>query len=75
MPNALFSTPAAVQPLDVSTVVQISDMFLTNLSNSLGALAVLGIVVFQWVEINTKREKEARLRDGLDTEEDVPIKA
>lgn len=44
-------------------------MFLTNLSNSLGALAVIGIVVFQFVEINAKREREAR---GITSDEDAP---
>lgn len=37
----------------------ISDLFLTNLANCLGAAAVLLIVVFQFVEISAKREQEA----------------
>lgn len=37
----------------------ISDVFLTNLANSLGAAAVLLIVAFQFVEISAKRENEA----------------
>jgi hypothetical protein len=36
----------------------ISDVFLTSLSNSLGALAVILIVVYQFVEVNAKRSKE-----------------
>lgn len=40
----------------------ISDMALTGLANGLGALAVLLIVVYQFVEVNDKREKEAIAR-------------
>ena len=43
----------------------ITDLFLTNLANSLGAAAVLLIVVFQFVEISAKREREAVLANGL----------
>lgn len=37
----------------------ITDVFLTSLSNSLGALAVILIVVYQFVEVNAKRGAEA----------------
>lgn len=43
----------------------ISDIFLTNLSNSLGAAAVILIVVYQFVEINAKREAEHLERIAL----------
>lgn len=39
----------------------ITDVFLTSLSNSLGALAVILIVVYQFVEVNAKRTAEAEL--------------
>ena len=41
----------------------ISDSFLTALANSLGLLAVFLIVVFQFVEVNAKREAE--LQEGV----------
>lgn len=42
----------------------ISDVFLTSLSNSLGALAVILIVVYQFVEVNARREAEAKAAGG-----------
>ncbi|GAA6000199.1 hypothetical protein JCM10207_007901 [Rhodosporidiobolus poonsookiae] len=36
----------------------ISDVLLSNLANTFGTLAVAGIVVFQFLEINAKRERE-----------------
>lgn len=43
----------------------ISDSFLTALANSLGLLAVMLIVVFQFVEVNAKRQVEdVRLSSG-----------
>lgn len=63
----------------------ISDLFLTSLANGLGALAVLLIVVYQFVEVNAKRAAEAQsalrgeggkegvARTGGDGEEGVVI--
>lgn len=45
----------------------ITDTFLTNLANCLGAAAVLLIVVFQFVEISAKREQEALVNSGTAT--------
>ncbi|GAA5891352.1 hypothetical protein JCM6882_004667 [Rhodosporidiobolus microsporus] len=42
----------------------ISDVLLSNLANTFGTLAVAGIVVYQFLEINAKREKE-RVEQGL----------
>ncbi|KAK4331484.1 Epa4p [Rhodotorula toruloides] len=36
----------------------ISDTLLTMLANGFGTLAVVGIVVYQFLEINAKRERE-----------------
>ncbi|GAA5998372.1 dolichyl-diphosphooligosaccharide--protein glycosyltransferase subunit 4 [Rhodotorula paludigena] len=36
----------------------ISDVLLTNLANTFGTLAVAGIVVYQFLEVNAKRENE-----------------
>ncbi|KAL7340430.1 hypothetical protein BJY59DRAFT_650081 [Rhodotorula toruloides] len=36
----------------------ISDTLLTTLANGFGTLAVVGIVVYQFLEINAKRERE-----------------
>ncbi|GAA6043910.1 hypothetical protein JCM8097_004103 [Rhodosporidiobolus ruineniae] len=38
----------------------ISDLLLTNLANTFGTLAVVGIVVHQYLEINARREEERR---------------
>lgn len=38
--------------------LQISDLFLTSLSNGLGALAVLLIILYQFLEVNAKRQAE-----------------
>ncbi|GAA5855976.1 hypothetical protein JCM8547_000437 [Rhodosporidiobolus lusitaniae] len=38
----------------------ISDVLLTNLANTCGTLAVVGIVAYQFLEINAKREQERR---------------
>lgn len=54
----------------------ISDIFLSALSNSLGVLAVLLIVFFQYIEVNEKRDKEARARGEREEEsedEDVEV--
>lgn len=47
----------------------ISDIFLTNLSNTLGAAAVFLIVAYQFVEVNAKREAEFVARNGGEREE------
>jgi hypothetical protein len=36
----------------------ISDTLLTTLANGFGTLAVIGIIVYQFLEINVKRERE-----------------
>lgn len=57
-------------------VAIISDIFLSALSNSLGVLAVLLIVFFQYIEVNEKRDKEARARGEREEEsedEDVEV--
>jgi hypothetical protein len=38
----------------------ISDVLLTNLANTFGTLAVVGIVAYQFLEINAKREAERK---------------
>lgn len=38
----------------------ISDTLLTTLANTFGTLAVLGIVAYQFLEINAKRLREQR---------------
>ncbi|KAM0753027.1 hypothetical protein T439DRAFT_354488 [Meredithblackwellia eburnea MCA 4105] len=50
---------------DGFTMVHISDVFLTNLSNSLAAGAVFLIIVHQFIEVNAKREREAFLRNEV----------
>lgn len=45
----------------------VSDVFLSSLSNSLGVLAVILIVVHQFVTISARRAEEAR-GSGDDTE-------
>lgn len=36
----------------------ISDVFLTNLANTLGSLAVVFIVLYQFLEVNAKRQAQ-----------------
>lgn len=38
--------------------LKISDAFLTMFANTAGVLAVLLIIVYQFIEVNAKREKE-----------------
>ncbi|EGU12688.1 Epa4p [Rhodotorula toruloides ATCC 204091] len=49
----------------------ISDTLLTMLANGFGTLAVVGIVVYQFLEINAKRERE-RLAAELRAHADAP---
>ncbi|SCV71113.1 BQ2448_2701 [Microbotryum intermedium] len=44
----------------------ISDTFLTSLSNTLGIVAVLLIVVFQFVEVNAKRQNERESTSAME---------
>jgi hypothetical protein len=55
------SLSAELTPLRASRA-PITDMFLMSLSNSLGLLAVIFIVLFQFIEVNAKREAEAVAR-------------
>lgn len=41
----------------------ISDTLLTTLANTFGTLAVVGIVAYQFLEINAKRLREQRDRE------------
>lgn len=56
-------------PLPPTRIMVISDIFLTNLSNTLGAAAVFLIVAYQFVEVNAKREAEHVARNGGEREE------
>ncbi|TNY18791.1 hypothetical protein DMC30DRAFT_418500 [Rhodotorula diobovata] len=42
----------------------ISDVLLSNLANTFGTLAVAGIVIFQFLEVNDKRERERLALDA-----------
>ncbi|KAI5478485.1 oligosaccaryltransferase family protein [Pseudohyphozyma bogoriensis] len=46
----------------------ITDRLLTAIANSAGTVAVLLIVVYQFIEINAKRQREAIARGELDAE-------
>jgi len=43
----------------------ISDMFLTNLANTFGSLAVLLIVLYQFLEVNAKRQRDDLLQEQV----------
>lgn len=56
------SRPTRFAYLKMAAVI--SDVFLTNLANTLGAAAVVLIVAFQFVEISAKRENEEIIARG-----------
>lgn len=64
-PPYLITPPHQPTTHTTLTMAPISDVFLTNLANTLGAAAVLLIVVFQFVEISAKRENEALVARGV----------
>lgn len=51
----------------------ITDVFLTSLSNSLGALAVILIVVYQFVEVNAKRGQEVEPLGAVEGSKPVAV--